>query len=71
VAFDLRQETMAFVDRIYTIYPSCPYNFSCTAIYTADDFHGKLGHSNLLIQKLLGPFLTYIFFAMKYTISEL
>lgn len=57
VAFDLRREMMAFVDRIYTIYLSCPYNFSCITIYTADDFHGKLGHPNLLIQKLLGPFL--------------
>lgn len=34
-----------------------PYNFFCITIYTADDFHGKLGHSNSLIQKLLGPFL--------------
>lgn len=51
---------MAFVDRTYTISLSCPYNSSCINIYTADDFHGKLGHSNLLIQKLLSPFLTYL-----------
>lgn len=59
MAFDLHRAMMAFVDMTCTIHLSCPYYFFCIAIYTADDFHGKLGHSSLLIQELLGPFLIY------------
>lgn len=60
MAFDLHREMMVFVDRMCAIYPACPYNFSCIASYTADFFHGKLGHSKQLTQKLLGPFLIYL-----------
>lgn len=60
VAFDLHRVMMAFVDTTCTTNLSCLYNFFCIVIYIVDDFHGKLGHSNLLIQELLSPFLIYL-----------